>query len=82
MLATLGGGCQVPIGAHATVESGRLRLFAIVAAPDGSDLVGAETEGPVADAAKPSGAALGEELLAKGALRIMAAQVLDLPTAP
>ena len=26
VLASLGGGCQVPIGAHATVENGRLRL--------------------------------------------------------
>src|SRR5690349_19684528 len=34
VLATLGGGCQVPIGAHATVDGGRLRLFAIVVAPD------------------------------------------------
>jgi hydroxymethylbilane synthase len=81
VLATLGGGCQVPIGAHATVDGGRLRLFAIVVAPDGSDIVGAETEGSSGEAAS-LGRALGEELLAKGAGRMMAAQVVDLPAAP
>jgi hydroxymethylbilane synthase len=81
VLATLGGGCQVPIGAHATVESGKLRLFAVVAAPDGSDLVSAASEGLAGDA-ESIGRALGEELLAKGARRIMATAVLDQPTAP
>jgi hydroxymethylbilane synthase len=81
VLATLGGGCQVPIGAHATVDGGRLRLFAIVVAPDGSDIVVAETEGASGEAAS-LGRALGEQLLAKGAGRMMAAQVVDLPAAP
>src|SRR5215469_12016992 len=39
VLAALGGGCQVPIGAHATVENGALHLLAIVASPDGAELV-------------------------------------------
>src|ERR1019366_1828881 len=38
VLRALGGGCQVPIGAYATVFNGRVRLLAIVAAPDGSQL--------------------------------------------
>lgn len=59
LLAALGGGCQVPIGAHATVAGPRLRLFGIVAAQDGSALVSAESEGSTADAA-----AIGRELAA------------------
>jgi hydroxymethylbilane synthase len=35
LLAALGGGCQVPIGAHATVENGQICLIAVVAWPDG-----------------------------------------------
>ena len=39
VLAALGGGCQVPIGAHAEVFGDRLRLRALIAHPDGSDVV-------------------------------------------
>ena len=70
VLAALGGGCQVPIGAHATVEDGRLRLFAIVAAPDGTEIVRADSEGAVTGAAA-LGAGLGAELLNRGARRIL-----------
>jgi hydroxymethylbilane synthase len=70
VLAGLGGGCQVPIGAHATVEDGRLRLFAIVASPDGTELVRAESQGSAADAAA-LGRDLAAELLGLGARRIL-----------
>jgi hydroxymethylbilane synthase len=70
VLAALGGGCQVPIGAHATVDDGRLRLLAIVASPDGTELVRAESQGSVADAAV-LGSVLGERLLSSGARRIL-----------
>ncbi len=36
LLATLEGGCQVPIGAHARFEGGVLHLIAMVASPDGA----------------------------------------------
>lgn len=70
VLAALGGGCQVPIGAHATVDDGRLRLLAIVASPDGAELVRAESQSSIADAAA-LGRDLGEELLNRGARRIL-----------
>jgi hydroxymethylbilane synthase len=70
VLAALGGGCQVPIGAHATVDDGRLRLLAIVASPDGTELVRGESEGSVTDAAA-LGRDLAAELLARGARRIL-----------
>ena len=72
VLAALGGGCQVPIGAYASVESGRVRLVGIVASPDGSELVSAESEGPVAEA-EGLGRTLGAELLERGARRILEA---------
>ena len=70
VLAALGGGCQVPIGAHATVEDSRLRLLAIVASPDGTELVRAESQGSVTDAAA-LGRDLAAELLGRGARRIL-----------
>jgi len=70
VLAALGGGCQVPIGAHATVADGRLRLLATVVSPDGAELVRGESEGPVSAAAR-LGAALGAELLERGARKIL-----------
>lgn len=72
VLATLGGGCQTPIGAHATVLDGRVRIVAIVASPDGAELISGSGEGPAADAAG-IGRTLGEDLLARGGRRIMEA---------
>jgi hydroxymethylbilane synthase len=72
VLRALGGGCQVPIGAYATVEGARLRMVAIVASPDGAELVRGESEGPAAEAER-IGRELGEDLLNRGARRILEA---------
>jgi hydroxymethylbilane synthase len=39
LLDRLGGGCQVPIGASARLQDGNLHLHAIVANPDGSEIL-------------------------------------------
>src|SRR5438105_4175481 len=52
LLSALGGGCQVPIGAHAAVAAGRVHLVAVVASPDGATLVRALGELAVGDAAE------------------------------
>jgi hydroxymethylbilane synthase len=70
VLGALGGGCQVPIGAHATVSAGSVRVQAIVASPDGSELIRGEAEGTVADAAA-IGSRLAADLLERGARRIL-----------
>ena len=70
LLAALGGGCQVPIGAHATVSGGRLHLLGVVASPDGAAFASEASEGPVADAER-IGRELGEALLAAGADEIL-----------
>jgi hydroxymethylbilane synthase len=70
VLGSLGGGCQVPIGAHATVAEGRIRLLGVVASPDGTEIIRAMSEGAVPDA-EALGRALGEELLNMGARRIL-----------
>lgn len=72
VLAALGGGCQVPIGAYATVHDGNLRLTAVVASPDGSEVVRGNSEGHPANA-EQIGRALGEDLLNRGARSILEA---------
>jgi hydroxymethylbilane synthase len=73
VLATLGGGCQVPIGAHATVDGARLHLRAVVVAPDGKSApVVCTLSGDVA-AAAALGREAGEELLRAGADDILEA---------
>jgi len=60
VLAALGGGCQVPIGAYAEARNGRLRLCAVVVEPQGLGLVQGEIEGALTEAI-----ALGERLAAQ-----------------
>jgi hydroxymethylbilane synthase len=73
VLASLGGGCQVPIGASATIEDEMLTVHAMVAAPDGSTLLSGTLSGPAAEA-RLLGAALASRLLDQGA-RVILEQV-------
>ncbi len=63
-LATLGGGCNVPLGAYAEDRGSALRLRALVARSDGSTVVSGERQGTVAD---ELGRLLAQDLLARGA---------------
>ena len=73
VLATLGGGCQVPIGAYAFVQtSGQVHLQGLVVSPDGSTIIRKTASGDPADAAR-LGREMGEELLAAGAQDILEA---------
>jgi len=71
VVAALGGGCQMPIGAHATITGDRITLAGVVIAPDGSRAARATAEGPRADAAA-IGRQAAERLLAGGADDILA----------
>lgn len=66
LLRSLGGGCQVPIAAHATVEGGRLKLDGLVATLDGTRVLRASLDGEAADAARV-GEELAGRLLERGA---------------
>lgn len=68
LLHVLGGGCQVPVGAHATVASDGVHLVAIVARPDGSEVVRGKLSGCDPEQV---GAALGQTLLDQGASEIL-----------
>ena len=60
-LAAVGGGCELPVGAHATVDDrGRIELRAVLATFDGRQVLRVVREG---DDAEALGAALADHLL-------------------
>ncbi|MCP3914840.1 MAG: hydroxymethylbilane synthase [bacterium] len=71
LLRTLHGGCNVPVGGHATLGGGELRLAARVLSTDGSRVLEGERSGTASDA-EAIGSALGAELLAAGAAELFA----------
>jgi hydroxymethylbilane synthase len=71
LLRSLGGGCQVPIAAHATLEGKRLRLDGLVASLDGSRVMRDSNEGDAAQA-EAVGEALAARLLERGAASLLA----------
>lgn len=73
-LARLGGSCQTPLAAYAVYQgqagADALSIQGLCGRPDGSSMLRATREGPVADA-EVLGRALAEELLALGAQAII-----------
>jgi hydroxymethylbilane synthase len=68
-LRGLGGGCAAPVAAHATSNGSVVRLTALVASPDGREVVRVEGEGEPVEV----GERLAREALAHGADRILEA---------
>lgn len=74
LLAGLGGGCQLPVGAFANAQGGHLQAVAIVVAPDGSRFLRESDAAPV-DHAADLGRRLSERLLQRGAASLLACAV-------
>jgi hydroxymethylbilane synthase len=72
MNARLQGGCQVPIGGFAQLQGGKLHMRGLVGSPDGQILIRAEYTGN-SDQAEELGRQVAEQLLAKGADKILQA---------
>ncbi len=70
MNAGLNGGCQVPIAGFAELSHDALLLRGLVGAVDGSEIIRAEIAGPI-DNAHEMGEVLAEDLLARGAGKIL-----------
>jgi hydroxymethylbilane synthase len=68
LLAGLGGGCQVPIGAYAQQQNGGLHLISMVGSPDGSEVLREQTQGRDP---QQLGRETAQKLLARGADRIL-----------
>jgi hydroxymethylbilane synthase len=82
LLGRLGGGCQVPIGALAEARGGRLHLQAVVASPDGSQVLRESADG---ESSVQLGESVGDALLRRGGKAILEAvygQEMALPQPP
>jgi hydroxymethylbilane synthase len=73
-LARLHGGCQTPIAAHGSLVSGTLQLEGLVGATDGSTILRSSMAGPPSSATS-LGKALAEEMLARGAAKLLEGHV-------
>jgi hydroxymethylbilane synthase len=71
-LAAMGGSCQTPLAAHATLAGGEVRLVAMCGMPDGSKILRTERVAP-RDRARELGDRVAAELLERGAGEILAA---------
>ena len=71
VVTRLGGGCQMPIGAHAEVRNGSITLVAVVLSLDGARAIRAESRGPMTES-RTVGLAVADELLAQGAEQMLA----------
>jgi hydroxymethylbilane synthase len=65
-LRALGGGCQLPIAAHAVLDGDTLRLDGLVASQDGTQIVRANLSGSITEA-ELLGNQLAERLISLGA---------------
>lgn len=65
-LRGLGGGCQLPIAAHATIDGDSINLDGLVAKSDGSEIWRDHLSGP-AGQAEELGSALAAKLIERGA---------------
>ena len=69
----LGGSCQLPLGAYATLADHQLYLRGFVASPDGQKMLAGELRGP-ADEDESLGERLAQQLRAQGAEAILCRQ--------
>ena len=71
-LHRLHGGCQVPIAGHATISGDRVSLRGLVSSLDGQQVFEGTVEGASSEA-EALGISLAEDLLGRGADRVLAA---------
>jgi len=71
VLAALHGGCSIPLGVHSELEGNALNLSAILASPDGKDVVRASAAGASTDGIATA-RELAAKLLASGGSTILA----------
>jgi hydroxymethylbilane synthase len=82
LLGSMGGGCQVPIGAYAERRGGKLHLRAMVGRPDGSLILREQADG---DDGEKLGREVAQTLLGRGGDKILTnvyAQEVAVPKQP
>jgi hydroxymethylbilane synthase len=73
VVVALGGGCQLPLGVFAELQPSEMVVRAVAASLDGRRAVAGEARGPAEtiDAAAAIGARLADDLVSRGARRIL-----------
>jgi hydroxymethylbilane synthase len=71
VVTRLGGGCQMPIGAHAEIAGREMSLVAIVLSLDGAQAIRTESRGLMTDSVQV-GETAADQLLAQGAGQVLA----------
>ncbi|HEY0872266.1 MAG TPA: hydroxymethylbilane synthase [Vicinamibacterales bacterium] len=72
VVAELGGGCQLPLGAFAELQGDVLSIRAVVASADGRDVIDAQTQGTTGDPVD-AGTRLARDLASRGARELLRA---------
>jgi hydroxymethylbilane synthase len=83
-LRTLRGGCQAPVGAHASYDGKTLRMQAAIAAPDGSAVIRDGFAEPIAriEDGETAAVTLANAMLAAGGSALLASVVPPAPAEP
>jgi len=69
-LKVFGGGCQLPIAAHARLNGSELKLIGLIGSPDGATIIRDEITGPAAEC-ESLGRELAETILEAGGREIL-----------
>jgi hydroxymethylbilane synthase len=77
VLAALGGGCQLPLGAYCHQVDDHWHLHAMVVSPDGDQVAHVLKEAAIGTAATDLGHAVAEALIARGALELLRGAMLE-----
>lgn len=75
-LATVEGGCQVPIAGHATLDGDEVVLDALISGPQGSPMIRGEERGPRSEA-REVGVRLARRLLDQGGREVLQTCMLN-----
>jgi hydroxymethylbilane synthase len=76
VLAALGGGCQLPLGAFCHLVDGTWHLHAMVVSPDGDQAAHTLTKAPQGISAQDLGEQAAEALKVRGAMELLANEAL------
>ena len=73
MSRALSGSCTVPLGGHARISAGVATLHGLVATPDGARIARASAQAGTGTTPEALGQSVADQLIAAGALAILAA---------
>jgi hydroxymethylbilane synthase len=72
VLQSLGGGCQLPLGAYCHQSDDQWHLHAMIVSPDGDQVAHVLQRAPIGTAATDLGCSVADALMARGALDLLA----------